>query len=185
MYTTDREGAKITWVQADPKSADIINSLLDDFEKDMEVMGSEFLTTTAKMTATEVIASTADTTAKASKFASNLEKALERIVDIMLLWKRKSNVEYTLNVNKNVGITKDKEAYDVINQLNTQGLISDKHARLIYKGLDYLPQDIEEDEYVEALEEEGKSFSGGFDTIPEETTEETEETDNDEDIIEE
>lgn len=161
MYVTEDSNSDIKWVQADTKSADMIRTFLEDLKEEMKMLGSEFLETKQVMTATQAVINTADTSSKASTFAQNLEDALIKIIDFMLLWKN-INIDYTIMVNKNVGITKDREAFDIANQLNDKNVLSDKDLRIITGALGYLPTDISEEEYLENLEDEGKLFNANF-----------------------
>jgi len=154
MYTTEDPNAKISWVQADNNSSDMIIKLLDKLEMEMEVLGSEFISISgnSKMTATEVNTTSADTNARATKYSTQLEKALIRIVNFMLKWKKKESVEFDLMTNKNIGVTVDVEKYNAIMGMFAAGLISAEHCRMLLKAIDYLPQDWTEEEITLLLE---------------------------------
>ncbi len=161
MYSTDSKDGDIKWVQADTNSSDMIRTFLEDLKDEMKMLGSEFLETKQVMTATQAVINTADTSSKASTFAQNLEDSLIKIIDFMLLWKNK-DIDYTLMVNKNVGITKDRETLDIVNSLNDKNVVSDKDLRLVASSLGYLPTDVSEEDYIENLENEGKFFNASF-----------------------
>ncbi len=161
LYSAEEKEADIKWIQANSDSADMIRTFLEDLKEEMKMLGSEFLETKQVMTATQAVINTADTSSKASTFAQNLEDSLIKIVNFMLLWKNTSE-EYMLMVNKNVGITKDRESFDIVNSLNDKNVVSDKDLRLVASSLGYLPTDVSEDEFVENLEDEGKIFNANF-----------------------
>jgi hypothetical protein len=163
MKVIKSDKASIEWIQANTDSATMMRVFLEDIKEEMKMLGSEFLESKQKaMTATEAVINSADTSSKANGFAQNLEDALIKIINFMLLWKRMPNEEFTLMVNKNISLSKDKEAFDIVNALNDKNVISDKDLRLITGSLGYLPSDLTEEEYVENLEDEGKLFNNEF-----------------------
>lgn len=162
MYNTEQENADIKWIQADSKSTNMLHQFLEDLKEEMKMLGSEFLETKQVMTATQAVINTTDTSSKANSFAQNLEESLIKIVEFILVWKRKENTEFTLTCNKNVGITKDRESFDVINSLNDKNVISDKDLRMTAKNLGYLASDMTEEDYIENLEAEGKLINIDF-----------------------
>jgi hypothetical protein len=160
MHINKDPSADMKWVQADSKSTDMIKEFLRSLEDEMKMLGSEFLETKAIMTATEVKYSTSDTNNRAQNFAFNLEKALKKTVEIMLEWHNKEGTEFDLEVNKNIGLTKDEEVFTIANALNDKNIISDKELRNISKKVGYLNSEKTEEEFLEELEAEGKAFSG-------------------------
>ena len=170
MYTTEKADAKIQWVQADNQSSDMIIKLLDRLEEEMEVLGSSFMDDTTRMTAEEVKATTADSNARAAKYSMQLEKSLKRIIYFMLKWKLKSeDTEFTLITNKEIGVSRDEQSYNAINDMHSKGLISDKDARLLFKSIEYLPKDLTEEQIVENLEAQKEDEIG--EDLPLETEE--------------
>lgn len=160
MFTNSNPSADMKWIQADSKSSDMIKDLLSDNQEEMKMLGSEFLETKATLTATEVKYSTSDTNSRAQNFAFNLEKALEKAVELMFKWHKKESTEFQVEVNKNIGLTKGEEIFDRAVLLNDKNVISDKELRETSKKLGYINADKEEEEYVEDLNNEGKAFGG-------------------------
>lgn len=186
VYINKSTNAEMKWVQADSKSSDMIRTFLIDLKDEMKMLGSEFLETKAFMSATEVKYQTADSNNRASKFAINLEKALDKIIRIMLEWQKMDVEDFTLEVNKNIGLTKDDEIFDKATQLHDKLVISDKHYREISKMTGYLSNDKTEEEILEELEKEGKLFgSNNIMLLEDEENKEVVEQEEEEENLEE
>lgn len=165
MHINRGEQADMKWVQADSKSSDMIKSFLGELQDEMKMLGSEFLETKAIMTATEVKYSTSDTNNRAQNFAYNLEKALKQAIELMFEWHNKEDTDFNLEVNKNIGLTKDEEIFNIVNQLNDKNIVSDKEVRDTAKKIGYISPEKTEEEYLEELNNEGKAFGGGLITV--------------------
>ncbi len=159
MHLNKNKDAKMEWVQADSNSADMIKTMLDDLEEEMKMLGSEFLETKAIMTATEVKYSTSDTNNRAQNFAFNLEKSLNKAIELMLKWRGREDEEFILEVNKNIGLTKEEEIFEKVNLLNDKNIVSDKEVREVAQKVGYLTHEKTEEDFVEDLENEGKTLS--------------------------
>jgi hypothetical protein len=126
----------------------------------MDAMGAEMLLEASAKTATEVLIQTADTRTRGSMMSQNLVDAMYKVIQITAKWLDIKNMdEFEIYINTSVKMGISDIEFNLILQMKTLGIISDKTVREIAKIKGILLPEFDEDEEKDRLDEEGMFVS--------------------------
>jgi hypothetical protein len=152
--------AKVQWVEMGGKNLEEGNKDLLKLESEMDAMGAEMLLEASAKTATEVLIQTADTRTRGSMMSQNLVDAMNKVIQITAKWLDIKNMdEFEIYINTSVKMGISDIEFNLILQMKTLGIISDKTVREIAKIKGILLPEFDEDEEKDRLDEEGMFVS--------------------------